>query len=395
MKVKKLMILSLLLAAGIFLRGDSAFAATKNWVGTACTNSSDCDWSNTANWQGGSAPTNGDDIVINGNTSTSSSTIQDIANLTVASITTSGYDPDTSGNGQAWIHNTAGLTITGPVTHNAASSPAPSGYTIQDLLPLDGAVTLGANSVLTNVYLGDSSGVLTLGGYIATYRVTSIYVGTTLNFGVRVTGNGTLTVEIPATTAFFMNNANDYSGTTNLTTLNYATTIDGLTTAFGSSTINISPNSRILFEADGQVTINNPINISPPETEGTFLANQIEFWSSTAAVVYTVPHITLLGNARFGIVDNVNRPVQVNLAGITTNGHCLQYDTDNNRVANFLNGPAACIVNVAKQTPKVPNTGFGLLLNNPALIAGVTLASAVTLTVIARRMKPATKRVRR
>jgi len=46
-------------------------------------------------------------------------------------------------------------------------------------------------------------------------------------------------------------------------------------------------------------------------------------------------------------------------------------------------------------TAGTPDTGFSLLLNNPALTLGLTAAAAGTILVMSRRMKPATKRARR
>ena len=400
MNIKKLLVLSLLLAVGIFLKGDSAFAATKTWVGTACTSSSDCDWGTGSNWQGGSAPTNGDDIVFTASTSVDSVTNQDISSLTVNSITTAGYyDVNDSGSavGNVGISVTNGntLTLAGPVNHTLASSP-PTGYAAQEILYLTGNVTLSDDVTMTNVRLGVTvdGDVITLGGHVLTYTIADTYSGDIINLTPKITGSGTFTVNMPITTMLYINNSNDYSGTTNLNSVDYVDSLNGLTTGFGTSTINLGANARILFGGDGAITINNPINITPPAVTGTFLSNQLEFWGETTTANYTVPHISLLGNARMG-VNNVGGVVHVNLAGITTNGHCIQYGDENRDVEYFTNGPAACVVAVGTQKPKVPDTGFGLLMNNPAVTIGGTFAAAGAIIAISRRLKPATKRSRR
>jgi hypothetical protein len=396
MKMKKLFVLSLLLSVGIFLKGSSAFAATKTWIGTTCTASSDCNWSTTGNWQGGVAPTTGDDVVINGDTSVKSLTTQDITSLSIASITTSGYDPISTGDGFVTIDNTAGLTITGNVTHNAPSIAPPSGYTKQDSLNINGAVTLGANSIFTNAVTSYSSGdSIALGGHTLSFVANSLYsdAQSTMSIDTPISGSGTVNYAIPTSVVLFLTNGNTYSGTTNINTVDYVTVLGGLTNAFGSSTINISSSARVLFSADGAQTINNPINITPPTVTGTFLENQIEFWADTTAVTYTVPNITLLGNARLG-VNEIAGTVQVNLAGITTNGHCIQYGNENYNAGNFTNGPAACVVNVAGTTPvvpKTPNTGFGLIMNNPAATLAGTAVAAFGIYAVSRRVSRKTR----
>ena len=396
MKIKKLIILSALLSVGILMRGGNVFAATKTWIGTTCTASSDCNWSTTGNWQGGVAPTTGDDVVINGSTTVKSTTTQDITSLSIASLTTSGFDPITTGNGSVSLNNTAGLTVTGNITHNAPATAPPSGYTKQESLELNGAIILGANSIFTNITTSYSAGdSIALGGHTLTIVATSLYsdAQTTMSLDTPISGAGTVNYNIPTSVVLFLTNSNTYSGTTNINTVDYVTVLGGMTNAFGSSTINLSSSARLLFTSNGNQTVSNAINITPPTVTGTFLQNQIEFWAQSAAVTYTFPNITLLGNARFGVND-LSATVQVNLAGITTNGHCIQYGTDNNDAGNFTNGPAACIVNVAGTTPvvpKTPDTGFGLIKNNPVAVLAGTVTAAFGMYFISRRVSRKTR----
>jgi hypothetical protein len=407
MKYKKLFALVFAVALGLLMRGGGQVsAATKTWVGTACTASADCDWSTTTNWQGGVAPVSGDDIVINGNISVASATRNDISGLSVASITTSGYNPNTTGNGEVSITTTAALTVTGNITHAAPAVAAPSGYTNQRDLSIRGNIVLGGNVIATNVYFdasGSTPDTLTLGGNTFTLVVNLLYTDGNSNntFGMKhkITGNGTFNINLPTDLTLFLINDNDYTGTTNINSVDYVTVSGGLQTAFGTSTINIGPSARVIFDGSGAVTISNVINVSPPSVTGTFLDNQLEFWADGAAVTFTVPNIVLNGNARFGVND-LGGTVQVNLAGITTNGYCVQYGTDNSDAGNFINGPSACVVNVNGQAkgggvPKTPNTGFGLLMNNPVAVLGLTTLASLGLLFIARRHKLATKRSRR
>jgi hypothetical protein len=100
----------------------------------------------------------------------------------------------------------------------------------------------------------------------------------------------------------------------------------------------------------------------------------------------------LLGNARFG-VNATPGNVKVNLTGITSNGHCIQYDNNNSEVASFTGGPVACTVAVAAgagattTSVKVPNTGIApaVTLSNPLIIAGIGIVAAFALYIVTRK----------
>lgn len=379
------------LATFLVLTGGQAFAATKTWVGTDCP-ATNCNWSNTNNWVGGVAPVNGDDIVIDMSSSTPTSgntTVNDITNLSVASITASGYDT-AGGSKMMTITTTASpLTIGGNVTLNTPSTAAPGGYENAGKLFIDGNLILSGNATFTNAVPNNSS-TFALGGNTLTIASTSLYNtlgNSTINFDSVISGNGTVNIAVGSDLVLFMNNANTYTGTTNIQTADYISSLGGGVGMFGTSTINLSASSRILFEGSGTVTIPNTINVTPPTVTGTFLTNQLEFWSNGSSVTFNAANIALLGNARFGINDSLGT-VTVNLAGITANGHCVQYGTDNIQAGNFQNGPTACTVAVANNTtttPAAPNTGFALLKSNPVAVAFGTLAAAAGVAYLGRR----------
>lgn len=395
MKTRNLLAATLLASAAWILTGLSgtAHAATKTWNGSGCTpGNGGCLWSNAANWDGGIVPITGDDVVMPALTTpvgATGSTI-DIPNLALNSLQISGYA--TSANGTMFLEasDPSGLTINGNVTFTPGPS-APSGTYNALLLSLGGKVQLGGDSVFTNTRPASTSGSsFDLGGHTLTITAPG-YTAQTFSLAGPISGSGTLTINLPEKTALFMNPANTYSGTTNIDTVDYVTTLleTGSNDAkmFGSSTINIGAKARVLFRGNGAVTIDNPIFITPPATSGTFLANQIDFWANTANVSYTVPKITLLGNARLGVNDS-SHSVTVNLAGINANGHCVQYGDDNNKAANFTSGPASCSVAVAgqeKNAPKTPNTGIRLITSNPIFVAIATLVSSAAFVYLARR----------
>lgn len=395
MKKTKLLISGVLAITAIACTwsGGNALAATRTWVGTDCP-ATNCNWSNVNNWQGGTAPVNGDDIVINASAATpdsSQDTKNDIANLTVKSISISGYA--LSGGGERMtIENATGnntpLTISGNVTYATPASPASSGWVKATGLKLThGTITLGADSTFTQVY-PDPADTYNLNGHVLSFLITTPDINVGLDS--LITGSGTLNIEVPITTRVYLNPANTYSGTTNVISTDYISSLSQPNTGmFGTSVVNLSDKARILFSADSAQTINNQFNITPPAVTGTFLNNQLEFWSATAPVTYTVPHITLLGNARFGVNDLAGA-VTVNLAGITANGHCVQYGDNNSASGFFQNGPAACAVNVSQQpstttAPKAPNTGLRRFSANPLLITLTSLVTAGGLALLARR----------
>lgn len=374
--------------------GNLAFAVstTKTWVGTACALSTpNCSWSEETNWQEGAAPVDGDNIVINMSATTPDngvSTINDIPNLVINDITVSGYV--TSDTSAMSISSTdpINITINGDITLNTPTVAAPSGYFPAKLLDIGGLdglnITLGADSIFTNVYsMAVNDEAINLNGHMLTVKITSLAEGLSYWFAYKITGNGTVNYDLLTTSRLQLNDTNDYSGTTNLISLDYVTTLGNSFGMFGTSDINIGPSARILYEGDGNITISNKISITPPTVSGTFLNNQIEFWSDTADVFYTVPNITLLGNARLG-TNTVTGTVTVNLAGITTNGHCIQYG-DEGDDGIFQNGPAACIVDVAVPIT-APNTAIkNLILSNPIVVAIMGIFSATFVVFMFRR----------
>lgn len=398
MKTHKLLTLALLVgvAGAFFASPDKAFAATRTWIGTDCP-ATNCNWSNTNNWQGGTVPVNGDDVVIVASfasPNSSESTLNDIANLSLASLSVSGY-VQVDGSSVV-VQNAPGnvtpLTLTGDVTYTAPTAAAPAGwFTARSLSLSHTAITLGDNSYFTQVK-PDEIDTYNLGGHALTFRRTLGDNGTadsSTNFAPLITGSGTLNLEVPIESTLFMNGTNTYSGTTNITSADYVSTplsSPGIA-MFGTSVVNLSGSARVLFKADGAQTISNQFNITPPSVTGTFLSNQLEFWANSAPVTYTVPNITLLGNARFG-VNYAGGSVLVNLAGINANGHCVQYGNNNLQTEYFQNGPTACTVNVAEQitnAPDAPNTGLQRLSSNPLAIAAVATLATVALIYLARK----------
>lgn len=394
-KYSKMLAMTLVLLGAWVVLGssDKVFAANKVWDGTDCTASSDCDWSTAGNWVGGVAPVDGDSVTIEGDTSVDSNTEMDIVGLNLIGITTSGYTPDASGDGDVTIRITAGggLSVQGEITHNVATDPAPSGYTKQKTLSLSGPLILDGDTATTDVLLqyetdGDD---LNLNGHAFTYQLTEGSTGDTTAIRLQITGTGTLNVNIPTDVVLFLRSDNNYSGETNLNSLDYVTGISNVNPSFGTSDINVGPSARILFQANsGTISINNNITLDPPLVTGTFLNNQLEFWTNSGAVTYNVPNITLLGNARLGTLHNTGS-VSVNLTGMATNGYCIQYGDNNDDANDFSGGPDACTVNVGEQNddPNAPDTGLMNITSNSALLGAIVLVISGALFFASRKLR--------
>lgn len=380
-------------------------APTKTWVGTACESDNVCLWSEAANWQGGVAPVNGDNVTINYPQERSSYSTIDIPDLVINNLNVTGYHSSFGGSvliaGVYDADPVTNLMVTGDISLTAPEAEPLAGLYTAELLSFDDiSITLESNSTFTNVYVEDET--LNLNNHSLTVKTSGINAENRVySFGCKITGDGTVNYDLPLTQILFLGNENDYSGVTNLISMDYAASlVDSNVRMFGSSDVNVGPLARILYKSKIDATIDNKITIYPPEVTGTFLSNQIEFWGydDSHKVTYTVPNIVLLGDVRLGS----NNFTIVDLAGITANGHCIQYD--NGRLSSFINGPEACVVNVNEQdgvpsgttttkptidnkvTVKVPDTAIQKLpAMNPVIVMMLGIISVVSVAVARRQ----------
>jgi hypothetical protein len=383
------------LSAPLVMLGSASAASTVTWAGTSCTGGSpNCNWSTTNNWVGGVAPVNGDSVVFNNATFDSSVTnvpINNIANLSLASIS---FINAKVGSGANNINlGVAGTTVTTSISQSASTT---NNDVIAGNLILGGDVTVTGNSNGL-VFAGLtplSSDKITLNGHTFTV-VDDIGTDPTnrgYTIGSKITGTGTVTINAP-TSAVFIDNDNDYSGTTNIIASSgkVSNLNDIFNTLFGTSTVNISTAGAVQFVIGGNVTISNPINIAGTTvTSNNITAIRFQAASSvTSPVTVTVPNITLAGNT--GLSNDTN--IVVDITGITANGHCIEYFDDTNTTNTpYTGGPAACLVvlpadaaAVAAAAPGTPDTGMALVSAHPVITAAVTLVTTGALLVVARR----------
>lgn len=360
-------------------------AATKTWSNTDCSGGSpNCNWSDVNNWIGGVVPATGDDIVFDNSTLIpANSPTNDINGLTVNSLSFIN-----AGSGANTIVLGSGL-FGGDLTVTSAIFQASSATTanlIKGTLKLGGNVTVTGNG--NNLTLGSSSAgqaddIIQLNNHTLNL-VDVIVLGSTPKVTINdvITGSGTVTYN-GAHTQFVINGVNTYSGTTNVTA---SSSWIGADVAgqqpFGTSSIVVSSAAGIKFLYASNVTINNPIQLTGG-TATSGLPISIYFSDSIAsAIVYTIPNITLNGNVRL----SNDALVSVNLSGITTNSHCIEYLTAG-VISNtpYTGGPSICVTPVVTiKAPKAPNTGIGLVSVKPLGVILSTLAAAIVLIVTVR-----------
>ena len=356
------------IGVGSIVTGDSAFAATKTWTGTSGST-----FNTAGNWSPSGVPANGDDLVFN-NTGGSTLVAQNnISALTVNSITLSGTAPvsiTTSSAGNIF-------TLNGPVTSTT------SGLSDSTIL---GQLVLGADVTVTNVSLAilDDDSVA-LGGHALTMKTNSGYGGSTISVG-QIIGTGVFNIDVRNTVSIFLDNTNGYSGTTNLLSGVTSSLDDDSNTLFGTSSIVVSPTASLTLDALGASwTFNNAITLQQAIVgQSGFVEAQLYIWASQPNQVINIPNITLSGNSRFDLNDIGATGATVNLAGINAGSFCVQYGNDNNKVASFLNGPAACYIG---DDLNAPDTAVEFIKANPFLIIGLGIVTAGFLTIIAIRSR--------
>lgn len=383
-------------------------AGTKTWSGTDCIGvSHNCNWSDVNNWIGGIIPAAGDDVVFDNSTLTpANSPTNDISGLAVNSLSFIN-----AGSGANTIVLGSGL-LGGDLTVNTAIFQAASVTTanfIKGTLILGGNVTVtgsGNNLTLGSSSAGQANDIIKLNTYTLNF-VNVVNPGSAPKVTVNdiISGSGTVTYN-GAQTRFSLIGLNNYSGTTNVTASN--TWLGGDVVGqqpFGTSSIVVSSAAGIKFAYTSNTTISNPIRLTGgASTVG--LPISIYFANAgSGSITYNIPNITLLGNVRL----SNDLLATVNLTGITTNAHCIEYLTGGTLTSTpFSGGPTACVApspvvpvtttttapattatptpTVTTVTPGAPDTGIGRVAANPLLTFSSSLTAALILVIIIRRL---------
>lgn len=373
---------------GMWMFSGTALAATKTWTGGGV----DGNWSTTANWQGGVAPVNGDSIVIDNSATFTNGSTDDIAALSLNTITFT----NNAASSPVAIFLGQNLTVTTAITQ------AVSDTTTEDQIADDGSartITIGGTVTVTaspgGLSIGSSGDTLAIGSNSLTFTDQGGNTADITAIDANMTGTGAAVVYNGAATDYQLSGANTYTGTTHVIATDLPIDNTNNNNAFGTSAITVETGGSVTFTFNSNTTISNAITVSGT-TNGSPVVS-LGFGTATPSTTFTVPNITLNGSTRFSNQAATPGNLTVNLAGITANGNCIEYigpaSADNGPANGFTNGPAGCIVSgTIGKTPGTPNTGFMLVKNNAVASGAVIIAAAAGVALIARRSKRATQR---
>jgi hypothetical protein len=392
----KFLVMAFLVVAGIgvvnFTSGSTAFATTAdNWIGTACNVASpatpDCNWSTASNWSTG-VPTTGASIVFD--TAVMEATnagipTNDIDNLSIGTIIFTGSGVST------YIQLTKDLTVTSGITDETTSGVG----------MILGNIKLGADiniSAVDSITIGQLStaNTLNLNGHKLSFIDVSGTTDATIVVNSSITGagsivyNGSMGVDINGIN-------NNYSGSTQILTGSVKSSANNNANLFGTSSVYIANGADVIFNYSVNTTVNNTITIQGV-TSGSQVTS-LDFTSLESGVTVTIPNIILNGSTRFYSQKSVSN-MTINLAGIKTNGNCIEYlggsDTTDGPSNGFINGPVGCTLSESvatdqttttkKTAVKAPNTAVEeFVLANPIIITVLGIVTVATLALATRR----------
>lgn len=374
----------------------AAGGGTFTWTGG---DASSGNWSVADNWAGDLAPQPndvGDTIIIDNSQNFSHQSINDVSNLGIANLEFT----NNASSGTPTIELDNSIAVTGAITQESSDTNTP------DVITNDGAaitIAIGAPTTVTStagITFGQPGAVdtIALGGNLtftddggSSANITAIYDN--------ITGSGTVEYDGGATN-YQLYGDNTYSGSTQVTATNLPITTSN-DNAFGSasSPITVGTGGSISIDYDNTTTLSNPITIAGT-TSGSPVTS-LDFETLGTGVTISVPNITLNGETRFSN-GGTSSTLTVNLAGITSNGYCIQYlgyggGTTDGPSNGFTNGPTGCVISSggsgsgsgSTAAPKTPDTGLAAIEANPFVIAAATLLITGALVTISRRLSTA------
>lgn len=341
----------------------NTFAATQTWTGTDCA--TDCSFSNTLNWVGGTVPVNGDSVVL---VPTGPTVVNDINGLSLVGLTMA------SGT---QLRMDAGLNIEG-VIDVGAGGPVFIQVNGADLTLTGDVNVVGSADATFNVG-GMGSGSIVLGGNQLTLAVADSSNLVQLN--APITGGGT--VVYGGDSRIYVGANNTYLGDTQVT--NEADVQSTSSTPFGTSSINVGLSGQIIFRSQATFTLSNTLTIAgTSSSDPNDIVNVTPLvFTTDPADSFTLSGIVLNGNSRFSNSNDTS----VNLAGITANGFCIMYAG-----SNFTNGPVGCSTegletgSGAVADPAAPNTAMRMAISNPIIVATLGLLTVAALALVARKV---------
>lgn len=157
--------------------------------------------------------------------------------------------------------------------------------------------------------------------------------------------------------------------------------------------INLSMYGEYQFEAKGatacsehdQIKVTGTVSLTQPDGDdpksGTLKVSFLDDYNPAAG-------------AKFVIIDNDGTDAVEGTFNGLAEGATFEGPNGSVLKISYVGGDGND-VEITVITAGTPDTGFGMLLNNPALTAGLTALAAGAILIMARRMKPAVKRARR
>lgn len=251
MKYKKLLIISLMIAGAIFLRGGSASAATKTWDGDA----DDLNFATAANWDSDTAPSDGDSLVFPVSAAPISFQDQITMNsdFSAAGITFSGDSGSTCDDYPVYFFEGTGtLTLTGNVSSTITGNCYYSTYLYLDIvLGANVTVTIPASQGINFGDPGDPDKKLAL----STYNLAPTGSGD-MGIDAPITGSGDITST--AESLSMGGSSSSYTGDVSSTGYTYM----GKALAFGQGDVTISSGGSLLIIPAASITVANNISLS-------------------------------------------------------------------------------------------------------------------------------------
>jgi hypothetical protein len=251
---------------------------------------------------------------------------------------------------------------------------------------------MGGDITVTGIDIGLPTDKINLSGHSLSFvetedlRLRQIYSN--------ITGNGV--VNYDTNEKYSINGSNTYTGTTNIIKGSVGNGLYDIE-MFGISDVNISDLGRVDYSFDKDRVIGNKITINSNADENNVVSLSFTDGEDTKI---SLLNLTLNVNSRF--LNNTHNLLAIDLVGIKSNGYCVWYmggddgDTDRPSIG-FINGPTIC-KETAKATgngladasetniPTAPNNAIQkLILANPIAVVLMGIATAVVITLFARR----------
>jgi hypothetical protein len=334
----------------------SAAGLTCTWTGGGADNN----FSTTANWSGcsGAAPTNGDNLVFPV-TASRLAPVNDISSLNAVSITF-------NGTGSAGYNITGNaLTLSGDLTDN--SSGAFGNH--------PGSLVLGTDAVFSGTHVPGGGAPLIMASLNLSTHNLSVD-GIALSFVGALSGSGDLTLTNSG--SVLLSTASAYSGAV---TIGSGSRLTVGSTALGTGPITVQNGGNLWFEGSGSsdFTMNNDLTLA-----GTGISSGGALTLSGTTGTLTLANVILTANATAapGTGKIVVDALTANSFSLTKSGA-----TGTLTINNSTDGSAAGAAGDSDAaTPKAPDTGFGLVLNNPLVVFVTTTGAALMLVLVARKL---------